>query len=149
MQASPLAYKTVDNLCIVLVSYYMKIDISLKPLSNNAIWKGRRVKSEAYKEYGIDCSRILPVGKYDKKNKQELFVLYVFHIKNYSASDAANFEKAITDILVARDYLADDRYIKINTCMKEPVDMPIKERIEVYIVPYTKKIKDTLMSLVQ
>ena len=51
-------------------------------------------------------------------------------------SDTGNFEKLITDLLVKRGYLKDDRYIKAMYLEKVKVRDSAQEKILIDIVPY-------------
>lgn len=118
----------------------MKIKIPIKPLSINDAHKGRHFKTKQFLKYEIDVCKLLPFCK--KKLKDgEYFIKYVFYIKNYNLSDTGNFEKLITDLLVKRGYLKDDRYIKGLYLEKQKV-MDIKdEKIVLDIVLYDDRYK--------
>lgn len=49
----------------------------------------------------------------------ELVVRYTFSLSNYANTDVGNLEKQVTDILVKRGYIKDDRYIKELILRKE------------------------------
>lgn len=70
--------------------------ISIKPLSVNQCWQGRRFKTKAYKEYEKELMFLLPPLKVDKKNQLwiKIFVGY-----SNKASDIDNFLKPFLDIL--------------------------------------------------
>lgn len=55
-------------------------------------------------------------------------------------SDTGNFEKLITDLLVKRGYLKDDRYIKAMYLEKVAVKDIKDERIVIDIVLYNDKM---------
>ena len=71
----------------------------------------------------------------------ELFVKYVLYVKNYRNSDVANLEKILTDLLVKRSYLKDDRYIKGMYLEKISVMDVLEEKVVLDIVPYNDRYK--------
>ncbi len=112
----------------------MKFTIPVKPLSVNQAWKGRKFKTMDHKIYERDVAYFLP---HDIETlKGELEVKYTFYLKNYKMSDAANFEKILSDILVSNRIMEDDRYIKRIICQKEPVTRSEDERIDIEIRPF-------------
>lgn len=118
----------------------MKIIIPIKPLSINEAHRGRHIKTKEFLRYEKNVSFLLPICPIDIKDG-EYFVRYIFYIKNYKKSDAGNFEKLITDILVKRGYLKDDRFIKAFYIEKENVKDSVLERIEIDIVLYDDRYK--------
>lgn len=85
-----------------------------------------------------DVALLLPFNK-EPQIEGELFVFYVFYLKNYSGADEDNCIKLIQDIIVKRGYLIDDRYIKSKYSVKERVTDIKDERIVIDIVPYDKR----------
>lgn len=79
---------------------------------------GRRFKSKDYKSFEADVCKVLPIAQ-NAPQEGELFVSYTFFLSNYGNTDVGNLEKQITDILVARGYIKDDRYIKALLLRKE------------------------------
>ena len=113
----------------------MKIEIPIKPLSINAAHEGRHIKTKEFLRYEKNISFLLPICPIDIKDG-EYFVKYVFYVKNYKMSDTGNFEKLITDLLVKRGYLKDDRFIKAMYLEKVKVKDTQDEKIVLDIVPY-------------
>lgn len=113
----------------------MRVEIPIKPLSINEAHKGRHIKTKEFLRYEKNVSYLLPVNPGDLL-EGELFIKYIFYIKNYKMSDTGNFEKLITDILVKRGYMKDDRYIKAMYLEKEYVTDMQDEKIIIDIVPY-------------
>lgn len=113
----------------------MKLKIPIKPLSINEAHHGRHIKTREFLDYEKNVSYLLPYNQKDVKNG-EYFIKYVFYIKNYTLSDTGNFEKLITDILVKRGYLKDDRYVKAIYLEKRKVKDIKDEKIVVDIVLY-------------
>ncbi len=108
------------------------------PLSVNKASKGRHHKSAEYLKFEKDICLLLPFNK-RQAEEGEMFIKYIFYIKNYSNSDAGNCEKLITDILTKRGYLIDDRYVKAIYLIKERV-LDIKDqKIVIDICPYDKR----------
>lgn len=118
----------------------MKICIPLTPLSINKAHHGRHIKTNEFLQYEQDVCYLLPLNA--KKLKDgEYFIKYVFYIKNYLKSDTGNFEKLITDLLVKRGYLKDDRFIKAMYLEKVKVKDIKDEKIILDIVPYDDRYK--------
>lgn len=118
----------------------MKITIPIKPLSINQAHHGRHIKTKEFLRYEKNVSFLLPVNPH-KVKEGEYFIKYVFYIKNYKMSDTGNFEKLITDLLVKRGYLKDDRFIKALYLEKVKVKDIKDERIVLEIVLYNDRYK--------
>lgn len=116
----------------------MKIKIPIGPLSVNQSKKRDFHKSAEYLQFERDVCLLLPFNK-ETPLEGELFVRYVFYIKNYSNSDQDNCVKLIQDILVKRGYFKDDRYIKSSYGTKQKVTDIKDEQIEIDIVSYDKR----------
>ena len=114
----------------------MYIKLNVDPLSVNKAWQGRRFKSPAYKNFENDACKMLPFSKKDPI-KEEIFVHYIYHIKNFGMADTFNFEKTLSDMLVKLGYILDDRYIRAGYQRKEKIKDGENEWIEIHIVPYT------------
>lgn len=84
----------------------------------------------------MDVCAMLPRCQ-EEAIKQEVFVHYVFYIKNFGNADTFNMEKTLSDMLVKLGYILDDRYIRAGYVRKEKVQNPEDEFIEVRIEPYT------------
>lgn len=98
--------------------------LSIKPLSVNEAWKGRRFKTDAYKSFDRHLTLILP--KLDMPAPPYKFY-YKFGFSSRN-SDLVNPEKLVTDI-ICRKYKIDDRYIERMVLEKEIVEKG-KEFIE-------------------
>lgn len=114
----------------------MKIKLEVSPLSVNKAWQGRRFKTKEYDYFEKAVSIVLPFSTV-KTDKQELFVHYVYHIKNFAMADTFNMEKTLSDMLVKRGYILDDRYIRAGYQRKEKIAEGEREWIDIHIVPYT------------
>ena len=112
----------------------MNIKLEVNPLSVNRAWKGRKFKTPIYKAFEVDVCKMLSVNDQDPIDG-EVFVKYIFHIHNYGNTDTSNMEKTLSDMLVKRGYLKDDRYIRAIYMRKERADGP--EWIDIRIIPYT------------
>lgn len=125
----------------------MKLTIKVSPLSVNDAWKGKRYKTDNYLQYETDVSLLLPINKNEpyEPYESELFVKYVWYFKNYKGRDNDNPLKPFQDILKARGYLKDDRYIKASYIKKESVSNIEEERIEVEIIPWSEMTIDKLI----
>ena len=117
----------------------MKIIIPIKPLSINEAHHGRHIKTEQFLRYEKQVSFLLPIN-YQEIEEGEYFLKYQFYIKNYKMSDTGNFEKLITDILVKRGYLKDDRYIKALYLEKIEVKNSDDEKIVIDIILYKERM---------
>ena len=113
----------------------MQITIPIKPLSINDAHHGRHIKTPEFLRYEKNVAFLLPHNPREVA-PGEYFVKYTFYLKNYALSDTGNFEKLITDILVKRGYLKDDRYVKAFFIQKERVKDMEDEKIVSDIVPY-------------
>jgi Holliday junction resolvase RusA-like endonuclease len=105
------------------------IIINSKPMSVNQAWQGRRFKTQLYKNYEEDLSWQIKLMKL-KTITGWVNVEYRFYIKNFLRSDAGNFEKPLTDILVKNGLIEDDKFIKRLVIEKFKSD---EEKIEIEI----------------
>jgi len=96
----------------------LKFNITLKPLSVNQAWKGRRFKTDKYDEFIKDALLLMPAQKIIDFEK--LHVNIVFGFSNRSA-DIDNPIKPILDI-IKKKYNIDDRYIYSLGVTKEIVE---------------------------
>jgi len=117
----------------------MQIKIPIGPLSVNKASKGHHYKSADYLKFEKDVCILIPFSK-GHQLEGELFIKYVFYVKNYSHIDEDNCVKLIQDILVKRGYIKDDRYIKAKYSMKEPVKTIQEEKIVTDIVLYKDRL---------
>lgn len=99
----------------------MKFTLEVSPLSVNKAWKGRRFKTGDYLQFERDVCAVLPISD-EEPMEGELVVEYIYYIKNYGNTDTGNLEKTLTDMLVKRRYIKDDRYIKKLIQTKEKLD---------------------------
>ena len=90
--------------------------ILIKPLSINGAFKGRKFKTKEYDQYISDMLFLLPKDlKIDKENLH-----FIFHLKKttFLKADVDNFIKPLLDIMVKKEILEDDRFIKKITIEK-------------------------------
>ncbi len=113
----------------------MKILIPIRALSVNKAWTNTHKKSGEYHQFEHDVCLLLPFNR-TCPLEGELFVRYVFYIKNYKNSDEDNCKKILQDILVKRGYFKDDKFIKGSMSIKEPVNNVLEEKMEIDIVLY-------------
>ena len=83
--------------------------ISVKPISINECWQGRRFMTSKYKDFTKDMLRVMPkrvifLGNIDLK-------IYLY-LKSIFRSDIDNFIKPIIDCLVKKGWIEDDRFIQ-------------------------------------
>ena len=107
-----------------------KIILNLKPLSVNEAWKGRRFSTPAKKQFEAAVRYSLP--KVEVRRAPYYRVAYDFFLVNFALTDGANLEKVLTDCLVKRGVIQDDRYIVDYRIRKFPSD---KDRIEISVEP--------------
>ena len=84
------------------------IKINIKPLSVNEAWKGRRIRTDAYKQYQHDLGFLLPVNVKLPEPPYEIYLKWGFSSKS---SDWDNPIKPTQDI-IAKKYGFDDKLIK-------------------------------------
>lgn len=112
----------------------MRKKVSIKPLSVNKAWQGRKFKTKDYKEYEKEFLKLLGNNKCINDFVE---INYNIYIKNYKMSDVGNFEKPLSDIIVKSGIIKDDRFIKKITMEKFQSE---KEFIEIIIEKYGKYI---------
>lgn len=105
--------------------------IETKPLSVNACWKGRRFKTDVYKQYELEVLLLANKTKWEKIEGW-VEIKYDFYLKNFSKTDTGNLEKPLTDILVKLGLIDDDRFIKKITLEKHQSKT---NYIEIIILP--------------
>lgn len=91
--------------------------LKIKPLSVNKCWQGRRFKTPDYKSYETELVFLIKMRKLEKVCGF-VTIDYHFYLKNFKMSDAGNFEKPLTDIIVKSGLIDDDRFIKKMTLEK-------------------------------
>ncbi len=126
------------GITVYVILSSMKIKIPIGPFSVNKASKKDHHKSDAYKKFERDVFLLLPIFNgylFDG----EVFINYVFYIKNYINSDVDNCIKCVQDILVKRGYILDDRYVKAIYAVKDRVENIKDESIIIDIVPYDKR----------
>ena len=109
----------------------MKINIPVKSLSVNRAYSGRHFKTRDYVDFCRDVCRTLPRAK--KTISGACRVTYTFHESNYIMVDVDNQIKTIQDMIVALDYIKDDRQI-IELCAKKIKCKKGEEKILIEIV---------------
>ena len=83
--------------------------ISIKPISINECWQGRRFATSKYKDFTKDMLRVMPK---QKMLSGEVDLKIVLYLKSIFRSDIDNFIKPIIDCLVKRCWIEDDRFIQ-------------------------------------
>ena len=77
-------------------------------MSINAAFQGRRYKTQECVEYETNCLWFIK----GQMIEGEVKLQYKFYLKNYSRTDVGNLEKILTDLLVRKKIIIDDRYVK-------------------------------------
>lgn len=116
----------------------MRIFIPIRALSVNEAWKGQRFKTKKYRKFETDFCRVVSRNGHEPE-AGELFVRYIFYIKNYASADVDNLIKQTNDMLCKLGYIKDDRYVKSILCVKERVKDIMDEKIITDIVLYDKR----------
>lgn len=93
----------------MLFIIYIMNKISIKPLSVNQAWQGKRFKTNAYKQYERDVLLLLPKAIIPK-GAMEIHLEFGFSNK---ASDIDNPIKSILDILQKKYQFNDSRVYKL------------------------------------
>jgi Holliday junction resolvase RusA-like endonuclease len=93
----------------------MKIEIKEKLISVNSAWKGRRYKTQEYKNLEEILLVILPRKK---MLLCPIEIKYFFYLKNYKRIDIDNLIKGLQDILQKKGYFKDDNQIYKSTQYK-------------------------------
>ena len=107
----------------------MKKTLPVKPLSINKCWKGRRFKTNDYKDYEQELLYLL---KNSEKVSGFVNVNYKIYLINFLKSDVGNIEKPLTDIIVKSGIIDDDRFILKLTLEKFKSET---DKIEIEIMP--------------
>src|SRR3990167_7810284 len=86
------------------------IVISVKPISVNECWQGRRFKTKKYDKFIIDMLRVMP--------KKEMITGSIkleikLHLKSLLRGDIDNFIKPLVDCIVKKGWIEDDRFIML------------------------------------
>ncbi|MEK6884139.1 MAG: RusA family crossover junction endodeoxyribonuclease [Nanoarchaeota archaeon] len=83
--------------------------ISIKPISINECWQGRRFMTSKYKDFTKDMLRVMPKRKMLSGNVELKITLY---LKSLLRGDIDNFVKPIIDCMVKKGWIEDDRFIQ-------------------------------------
>jgi Holliday junction resolvase RusA-like endonuclease len=85
------------------------LTLLIKPLSINVGFQGRRFKTKECKQWENAVGLILK--KYQQRIDGWIDIRYVFYLTNFGNTDVFNLEKLLTDLIVKRGIIKDDRYI--------------------------------------
>ena len=107
-----------------------KFVLEIKPLSVNALWQGRRFKTEEYKNYSDSVAFLLPKAEMIKGYVE---IHYRFFLRNWKRTDGDNLVKGLQDILVKAGFIEDDakimKYvIEKIPCEENKIEVEIKKR---------------------
>ena len=108
----------------------MLIKLSVKPLTINLAYRGRRFKSKALVQFQKDVAWLLRGAK---TIDGEVELRYKFYLQHYAITDVGNCEKTITDCLVEYGIISDDRFVKKITMEKFKAKT---DSIEIEILPF-------------
>lgn len=95
---------------VQLIARHMRGSVSIKPLSVNEAWKGRRFKTFDYKRFERDSLFVLPAGKV---SSGQLSVELTFYFSN-SAQDIDGPVKLCLDILQKKYGFNDKEVYELN-----------------------------------
>ena len=105
----------------------MKIVLDITPLSVNRAYRGRRFSTPEKNAYDAALALMLPGGS---EPGPYYVIHYRFHLIRFASRDAQNCLKLLTDGLVRRGLIRDDRYITREIVEKFPSK---RDRIEIDI----------------
>lgn len=112
----------------------IEINLPTKPASVNAIWRGRRFKTQLYLDYEKEISYLIKSQLPLKSKMQgEIEVEFIFHLKQYKRTDCDNLVKPLLDILVKNGIMEDDRKVVKVSAQKI---MSNKDSIKIIIKKY-------------
>lgn len=101
--------------------------LNIKPLSINDATKGRHFPTHAKTQYETALRWMLPNHRVEGKWFR---IEYRFFLRRFSVTDAANLEKVLTDCIVDRGIIPNDRFVVDIRIRKFP---SLVDRIEVDI----------------
>ena len=110
----------------------LSIRIPIHPLSVNKAWQGRRFKTNDYKRYEREALIRFPRLPM-MTGVVEVWYKFGLMKKSYAISDVGNLEKCLSDILVKKGYIEDDRKIAVLHLQKVESSMYY---VEVVLQPY-------------
>lgn len=111
--------------------------INIKPLSVNALWKGKRFKTNLYSVYEQELFYKLPKLEFDKEAFYKLSVTFGLSSRN---SDLSNCVKAFEDVLQKKYGINDNRIYEIH--LKKDIVKKGEEYID-FELEYKEKVKQT------
>lgn len=111
------------------------IKLPVKPLSINAAFQGRRFKT---KECSAYCSEVLKRLPSNQSMGGYVEIYFRFYLKNWKMTDGDNLVKVLTDCIVQKGIIDDDRFIMRYVIEKYPAKT---DSIEVDIVRFNEKEK--------
>ena len=124
----------------------MKGTLSIRPLSINRAFQGRRFKTPECHVYCRTLALLLP---YTPIQGEYYEARFKFHLKNFALCDEDNLVKVLQDCMVQNGIISDDRRIVRHILEKYPSDF---DYIEWEILPVPKPVnvlKDNMQELDQ
>jgi len=88
----------------------LRVEIPVQALSINQAFQGRRFKTRIYQAFEREATILLPRMKM-MMGLVEVWYEFGLTKRNFKRSDVGNLEKCLSDILVKRGYIEDDRKI--------------------------------------
>lgn len=111
----------------------MQAFIPLKPISVNDAYRGRRYKTKQLAQFkrqaALLCSSLPYTGG-------DIQIEYIFYLKYPLRSDTDNYIKAMSDVLVEKGVIDDDRYVWRYVAEKRQSET---EGIDITILPFPSK----------
>lgn len=93
------------------------IIVTVKPISVNTAWQGRRFKTEAYKAFEKECLYKLPAGKYQGSTSSKINLELEFGFSN-KQQDIDGPTKLVIDILQNKYGFNDNQIYQLNVLKK-------------------------------
>ena len=116
----------------------MKFSLPIKALSVNAAYRGRRFNTKEKIRFDRALALMLPSGRVPGEWYR---LTYDFDLVNFSRTDTQNLLKPLTDCIVRRGIIIDDRRIVVEIVRKHPAK---KDRITVEIDGIDRPAERTL-----
>lgn len=112
----------------------MNFTLAIKPLSINKAFQGRRFKTKECKNYCKELAAILP----KESIKGYVCIHYKFYLKNWKMTDGDNLVKVLTDEIVRKGIIEDDRKIMTYIIQKYPAKTD-RDSINIEILRYIRE----------
>ena len=107
----------------------MKILLPITPVSVNAAFHGKHIKTDICRAYESALRQMMPK---ERVAGQYYSLEFTFYLKNFELTDEDNLVKIVQDIIVKSNIIIDDRKIISHRLRKIPAD---QDFIEILIKP--------------